>query len=74
MDLEIDVLERPEFLDDVALYDLLAAKEIDRFAAGAAKPAAEKVAKIGVALNAASLTEMPEEIVLGQIFDGDDWC
>ena len=62
--------KRPEFLDLVALHDLPPARKIGRLACEIARLAAQSRPAKRVALALGRL--MPDQIALGEIFDGDD--
>ena len=62
--LEADILERPEFLDRVALHDLPAAHDIDRLARDIAHLAADDVAQCRVAVVAAPLVAVADQVAL----------
>ncbi len=70
--LEVDILERPEFLDRVALHDLPAAQEIAGLAAEIPQLLANDIAQCGVTGLPFALPAVADQIALRQIFDRDD--
>ena len=72
LDLEADILERPEFLDLVALNDLSPANTVDRLARKIASLATDDVAQRCIAGAALAADCMANQVSLRQIFDGDD--
>ena len=64
LDLEADILERPEFLDLIALHDLPAAHDIGSLARGVAQMPLQHVAEIGEALVHGPLGTVPDQIAL----------
>src|SRR5262249_19879465 len=69
LDFEAHILQRPEFLDVVALNDLSSAHEVGRFARKVSRLAADDVAQGGIAFALARL--MADEVALRKVLDPD---
>ena len=72
LDLEADILERPEFLDLVALNDLSSANDVDSFAGDVADLTPNHVAQSRIVRAALAAGLMAHQVFFGQVFDGDD--
>ena len=68
LDLEADILQRPELLDLVALDDLPAAHDVDGLARDIARLAAKHVAQRRVVVALAALGPMAEEVASSRDF------
>src|ERR1700731_3446410 len=72
LDLEADILERPEFLDLVALNDLSAANNVDSFTGNVADLTPDDVAQSRIVRAALAARLMAHQVFFGQVFDGND--
>src|ERR1700730_3735770 len=72
LDLETDILERPEFLDLVALNHLSSANDVDGFTGSVADLAPDDIAQSRILRGVSATGLMAHEVFFGQVFDGND--
>ena len=72
LDLETDIVERPEFLDLVALNGLSSANNVDSFSGNVADLTPNHVAQSRIVRAALTAGLMAHQVFFGQVFDGND--